>query len=127
MSPWTIANKALLPITFRTSQLGGKTYLYEYKYQPTFKDPIADWVVGDHTDDLDFVFGKPLMGDDELFSEEEEQFNIDVMSYYSNFAYTGLVYNITYIVWRLITVSTYLCNVCIVMLSIIIKCKCKCK
>ncbi len=84
-------------------------------------------MVGDHTDDLDFVFGKPLMGDDELFSEEEEQFNIDVMSYYSNFAYTGLVYNITYIVWRLITVSTYLCNVCIVMLSIIIKCKCKCK
>ncbi len=60
--------------------------MYEYKYRKSYDtSPPAEWIEGDHSDDLDFIFG----WDSEKMNEEEIKMKTTIMTYYTNFVHTG--------------------------------------
>ncbi|XP_043937866.1 carboxylesterase 5A-like [Protopterus annectens] len=69
-------------------------YFYEFQHRPSiFAARRPAFVKSDHADEIGFVFGMPfLTGEMILYensTEEEKSFSKMVMSYWSNFAYTG--------------------------------------
>uniref|UniRef100_H2RYP9 Carboxylic ester hydrolase n=1 Tax=Takifugu rubripes TaxID=31033 RepID=H2RYP9_TAKRU len=66
------------------SYAGAPVYLYEFQHSPSFlKDKRPSFVKSDHGDEIYSVFGYCAC------SEEDEQLNKIMMSYWGNFARTG--------------------------------------
>ncbi|KAM4833739.1 carboxylesterase 1D-like [Thomomys bottae] len=67
---------------------GAPTYMYEFQHHPSFlSDMKPKMVVGDHGDEIFFVFGSPLFI--EGASEEEKNLSKMMMKFWANFARTG--------------------------------------
>ncbi|NP_031980.2 carboxylesterase 1C precursor [Mus musculus] len=67
---------------------GVSTYMYEFRYRPSFvSDKRPQTVEGDHGDEIFFVFGAPLLK--EGASEEETNLSKMVMKFWANFARNG--------------------------------------
>ena len=49
------------------------------------------WMGADHADDLQYVFAKPLRNKRGIYKENEVQMSIALMTYWTNFAWTGFV------------------------------------
>ena len=69
--------------------------MYEYKHQASYRPPPDhhQWITGNHGDDMFLPFGEvqleSLLGIQDGFNEEEEKLSLDIIHYYSNFAYSG--------------------------------------
>uniref|UniRef100_A0ACB8EAP0 Uncharacterized protein n=1 Tax=Sphaerodactylus townsendi TaxID=933632 RepID=A0ACB8EAP0_9SAUR len=67
---------------------GYPTYVYEFQHRPSLHRALKpDFVKADHGDEIGFVFGRPLLGDDT--TKEERNLSKTVMKYWANFARTG--------------------------------------
>ena len=67
---------------------GVSTYMYEFRYRPSFvSDKRPQMVEGDHGDEIFSVFGAPLLK--EGASEEETNLSKMVMKFWANFARNG--------------------------------------
>ncbi|CAK6436599.1 unnamed protein product [Pipistrellus nathusii] len=67
---------------------GAPTYMYEFRYRPSFSpDKRPKTVVGDHGDEIFSVFGAPFLKDGA--SEEETKLSKMVMRFWANFARNG--------------------------------------
>ncbi|XP_012883343.1 PREDICTED: carboxylesterase 1D-like [Dipodomys ordii] len=67
---------------------GAPTYMYEFQYRPSFSSDLKPkTVVGDHGEEVFFVFGAPFFK--EGASEEEINLSKMVMKFWANFARTG--------------------------------------
>ncbi|NP_001368851.1 carboxylesterase 1B isoform 2 precursor [Mus musculus] len=67
---------------------GVSTYMYEFRYRPSFvSDKRPQTVEGDHGDEIFSVFGIPLLK--EGTSEEETNLSKMVMKFWANFARNG--------------------------------------
>jgi len=85
------------------SAQGLPTFLYYMKQKPDFSHNVENgkniikkpsFVSCDHCDDLNFVFGSPFIKDglnfpDAYFTQDEKEFSLDVMRYFTNFALSG--------------------------------------
>ncbi|XP_075851756.1 liver carboxylesterase 1-like isoform X4 [Microcebus murinus] len=67
---------------------GAPTYMYEFRYRPSFSsDMKPETVRGDHADEIFSVFGAPFLK--EGASDEEIQLSKTVMKFWANFARNG--------------------------------------
>uniref|UniRef100_K9ILI8 Carboxylic ester hydrolase n=1 Tax=Desmodus rotundus TaxID=9430 RepID=K9ILI8_DESRO len=67
---------------------GAPTYMYEFRYRPSFSSSMKPkTVIADHGDEVFSVFGAPLL--QEGASEEEIQLSKMVMKFWANFARNG--------------------------------------
>ncbi|XP_069405967.1 liver carboxylesterase-like isoform X1 [Ovis canadensis] len=67
---------------------GAPTYMYEFRYRPSFSSELKPkTVIGDHGDELFSVFGAPFLKDGA--SEEEINLSKMVMKFWANFARNG--------------------------------------
>ncbi|XP_062033822.1 liver carboxylesterase 1 isoform X2 [Lepus europaeus] len=67
---------------------GAPTYMYEYRYRPSFSsDMRPKTVIGDHGDEIFSVLGAPFLK--EGATEEEIKLSKMVMKYWANFARNG--------------------------------------
>ncbi|XP_008150552.2 liver carboxylesterase 1 [Eptesicus fuscus] len=67
---------------------GAPTYMYEFRYRPSFSsDTRPKTVVGDHGDEIFSVFGAPFLKDGA--SEEEIKLSKMMMRFWANFARNG--------------------------------------
>uniref|UniRef100_A0A2K5Q1E2 Carboxylic ester hydrolase n=1 Tax=Cebus imitator TaxID=2715852 RepID=A0A2K5Q1E2_CEBIM len=67
---------------------GVPTYMYEFRYRPSFSSDLKPkTVVGDHGDEIFSVFGAPFLK--EGSSEEEIRLSKMVMKFWANFARNG--------------------------------------
>uniref|UniRef100_A0A2K5QVE6 Carboxylic ester hydrolase n=1 Tax=Cebus imitator TaxID=2715852 RepID=A0A2K5QVE6_CEBIM len=67
---------------------GVPTYMYEFRYRPSFSSDLKPkTVVGDHGDEIFSVFGAPILK--EGGSEEEIRLSKMVMKFWANFARNG--------------------------------------
>nr|KAF6285394.1 hypothetical protein mMyoMyo1_002697 [Myotis myotis] len=67
---------------------GAPTYMYEFRYRPSFlADTRPKTVIGDHGDEIFSVFGAPFLKDGA--SEEEIKLSKMMMKFWANFARNG--------------------------------------
>uniref|UniRef100_A0A6I8NCF1 Carboxylic ester hydrolase n=1 Tax=Ornithorhynchus anatinus TaxID=9258 RepID=A0A6I8NCF1_ORNAN len=66
---------------------GAPTFMYEYQHRPSSYGFKPDYVQADHADELNFVFGGPVIGGGA--SVEESKLSRTMMKYWSNFARNG--------------------------------------
>ncbi|CAN0022241.1 unnamed protein product [Rangifer tarandus platyrhynchus] len=72
----------------RHRDAGAPTYMYEFRYRPSFSSELKpETVIGDHGDELFSVFGAPFLKDGA--SEEEINLSKMVMKFWANFARNG--------------------------------------
>ncbi len=73
------------------TKAGRKVYRYHFSHIPT--TPLLDsppWVKATHSEDLTFVFGLPLVTQDEDdYTKEEAEMSIRIINYWANLAKTG--------------------------------------
>ncbi|KAM5262851.1 acylcarnitine hydrolase-like [Ctenodactylus gundi] len=65
-------------------------YFYEFQHPPNFlKNTRPTYVKADHGDEVPFVFGSHLWGNNVNFTEEEKLLSSRMMKYWANFARNG--------------------------------------
>ncbi|KAM5262697.1 carboxylesterase 1D-like [Ctenodactylus gundi] len=68
--------------------VGGRTYMYEFQYRPSFSSTMRPkTVIGDHGDEIFSVLGAPFLKDGA--SEEEINLSKMMMKFWANFARNG--------------------------------------
>ncbi|KFO19967.1 acylcarnitine hydrolase [Fukomys damarensis] len=68
----------------------GTVYFYEFQHPPNFLKSIRPLhVKADHSDEITFIFGSFLWGNQVHFTEEEELLSRRMMKYWANFARNG--------------------------------------
>ena len=85
--------KIVISITMIVSSNSTQASTYVYVFSHPSKMPFIymPWMGADHADDLQYVFAKPLRNKRGIYKEEEVQMSKALMTYWTNFAWTGLV------------------------------------
>jgi len=65
------------------------TYVYVFSHPSKMPFIYMPWMGADHADDLQYVFAKPLRNKRGIYKEEEVQMSKALMTYWTNFAWTG--------------------------------------
>ncbi|XP_066292865.1 uncharacterized protein [Branchiostoma lanceolatum] len=79
-------------VTEKHVNAGARVFLYEDQYRPSIHKNKPDWVGCEHGDDLFMLWGIPFLDGPVKplnYTKEDEQFSLDMMAYWANFARTG--------------------------------------
>ncbi|XP_066300919.1 pyrethroid hydrolase Ces2e-like [Branchiostoma lanceolatum] len=91
-SDWSFVARAVL-MAEAQSALPVRVYQYEFQHRSSIFPFKPDFVKAEHLDELFYVFGIPLLREDEAwklpFTDQERDLSLDIMAYWVNFANNG--------------------------------------